>query len=75
MDFDQISSTASRVLFGLTFVLLGLSVLERIARLFDVNMLPGYTAARMLEIAMAFAIFVAVLLLRQIRQEIRKLGT
>ena len=75
MDFDQISSLASRVLFGLTFVLLGLSVLERIARVFDASVLPGYTSARMLEIAVAFAIFVAVLLLRQIREELRKPGS
>ena len=75
MDYDQISSVASRVLFALTFVLLGVSVLERIARVFDASIVPGYDAARMLEIAVAFAVFVAVLLLRQIREELRKPST
>jgi hypothetical protein len=75
MDYDQISSITSRVLFALTFVLLAASVLERIARIFGASLVPGYDAARLLEIAVAFAIFVAVLLLRQIREELRKPGT
>ena len=75
MNMDQISSLLSRTLFGLAFLLLALAVLERLVREFGYTMVGGaFTGGRLLEIATALAVFVIVLLLRQIRESLSGSG-
>ena len=73
MSLDQLSSIAARVLFALALLLLVLAVLERLAFAFGYTIVGStITGGRMLEIAATFAVFVIVLLLRQIREALKQ---
>jgi hypothetical protein len=72
---DAFASMVSRVFFLVAFVLLGLSVFEALANLRDYTILRGtYTAGRLLEFAAILLIFVMAILMRQVREELRKRG-
>ena len=75
MDSDKLMSMVSRVFFFGAFVLLALAVFEALARLFAYTVLRGtYTSGRLLELAGILLIFVIAILLRQVRDELRKTG-
>lgn len=68
MDLDKLSSIAERVGFVLAFVLAAVAVVAKAA-----NVEPmGYSPWHLLELAVVVLIFVVAVLLRQIRQELRK---
>jgi hypothetical protein len=74
MTLEKSNSMASRVLFLAAFVLLAVALVEKAVNL------VGYTfvrqistgAGRLLEFAAIFLIFVIALLLRQIREELKR---
>jgi hypothetical protein len=73
MDLQQTTSTVSRLFFAVSFLLLGLAVLEKMANLFGYTILrETYGPARLLEFAVILLVFVVALLLRQIREELRR---
>jgi hypothetical protein len=73
MNFNKLSSVMSRIVVVAAFVLVGSAVIEYAANLLGYTILrdaPG--AGRMIEIAAALLVIVIALLLRQIRDELRK---
>lgn len=73
MSLDTLNSLASRASFFVAFVCLGFAVLEWVVNIFGYTILRGtYSAGRMLEFAAVFMVFVMTLLLRQLREELRK---
>ena len=73
MTFEKMISMASRLFFLVAFVLLGLSVIERIANAADYTIMPGrFSAGRLLEIAVVLLVFVIAIQLREIRLELKK---
>jgi hypothetical protein len=77
VDFQRTMSLVSRVLFVSSFLLLAVAVLERITNGFGYTFLgaTGYAASRLLEFAVILLVFVIALLLRQIREEMKRLKT
>jgi hypothetical protein len=71
MDIEKMTSLASRVFFGIAMLALMLGALEKIANMLNYTFLRSYTPERMLEISVAFALFILVFLVRQIRQDLR----
>ena len=73
MNIQQISSLANRGLFVGAFVLLALAVVEWVTNLAGYTLLRGvYSAGRLMEFAAILLIFVITLLLRQMRDEVKK---
>ncbi len=73
MNVDKLSSVICRVFFFASFLLLGLAVLDRLFNWFGYTILAGsYSPGRMLQFAGTFLIFVIALLLREVREEIRR---
>ena len=73
MNLAKLNSLGSRLFFVAALVLFAIAVLERAARVMGCTILQGsYTAGRMLEFSALLVIFVIALLLRQIREELRK---
>lgn len=71
MDIDKSTSLASRVFFVIAVLALALGILEKIANLAGYTITQNYTPERLLDISVAFAMFILVFLVRQIRQEMR----
>jgi hypothetical protein len=71
MMLDRIMSLVCRVFFVLAFGALVLGIVEKIANLAGYTLTRGYQPPRLLEIAVSLAVLVIVLLLRQIREELR----
>ncbi|MBI1723048.1 MAG: hypothetical protein HYR48_03985 [Gemmatimonadetes bacterium] len=73
MDFDKLSSQASRVFFTAAFTLFTVAVIQWFLSWFHLSLFGRtYTPGRLLEFAVISLIFVIALLLRQIREELRK---
>ena len=73
MNFNKISSIVSRIVVTGAFVLIGLAVIEYVANLLGYTVLRDvYTPGRLVELAAASLVIVIALLLRQIRDELRK---
>jgi len=73
MNLNRLVSWLSHVLAAVAFLLLALGVVERFANWFGYTVVnQKYTPGRLVEFAAAFAIFVMALLLRQLREEMRK---
>jgi hypothetical protein len=66
----QLSSTASRVLFGVSVVLAGLAIWEKAANLFGLHLsfLGQYSPSRLLELTAVALLFVIAIQLREIKQ-------
>ena len=71
--FDKISSVVSRIFFVCAFLLLSLAFLDKILGLvgWQLSQLP-YEAGRLLEFAAILLIFVIALILRQMRELLKK---
>ena len=66
---------APRILFVVAIALVGLGVIEWVLRPFGFTVVgQAYTPGRLLEFGVGAVVFVAALLLRQIRDELRKAG-
>ncbi len=73
MDIAKLNSLVSRLFFATALVLLAISVLKKAASLMGHTILGGYyTAGRLFELSTLLVIFVIALLLRQIREELKK---
>ena len=73
MNLDKLNSLVCRVFFAVAAILTAIAVLEKIINFAGYTILQGfYTAARLLELAAIFSIFVMVLLLRQVREELKR---
>ena len=70
---DKLTSIFSRIFFAVALILLGIAVLQRIVRLFDPDaMWFGYDPGRLFEFSGIFLLFVLTLILRQIRELLKK---
>jgi len=73
MNLNRLASLLNHILALVAFLLLFLGILEWVANALGYTLVhQAYRAGRLLELAAIFAIFVATLLLRQLREEIRK---
>ncbi len=73
MNFDRLNSIANQVFFVGGFALLGLAFVEGIVNVFGYTIVrTAYTPGRILEFSASALLFVVVLLLRQIREHLRK---
>jgi len=73
MGSDKLFSLVSRVFFFGAFALLLIAVIEVIANASSYTILGGsYTGGRLLEFAVILLVFVMAILLRQIRDELRR---
>lgn len=66
----------ARLFFFTSFLLLAIAVVERFVNLFGFTMLGSgqYTPGRLLEFAGVMLLFVMALLLRQVREGLKKTG-
>ncbi|MFX1589128.1 MAG: hypothetical protein ACFFC1_13325 [Promethearchaeota archaeon] len=71
--FEKLTSIFNRIFFGVALIFFGISVLEWIVRLFgsDVRWF-GYDPGRLFEFSGIFLLFAITLLLRQIRELLKK---
>lgn len=70
---DKLNSLVSRVFFSISFVLIAIALLDRFLNFFGYTILMGgYTSGRMLEFAGIMLTVVIALLLRQIREGLKK---
>ena len=73
MNLATFNSLSSRVFVIGAFVLLALAILEKVVHLFGYTLLREfYSPGRLLEFAAVGLLFVVVLLLRQIREDLKK---
>lgn len=72
MDINKVSSVASRVFTAAAVILFVAGVVEWILARLGVSLWLGYMPNRFLELAAYSLVPVTVLLLRQIRQDLRK---
>lgn len=73
MNLDRLGSLLSHVFSVVAFVLLALGVVQWLANVLGYTILNQvYRPGRLMELAAIYAVFVVALLLRQVRQEIRK---
>ncbi|MDP3774573.1 MAG: hypothetical protein Q8Q85_09935 [Gemmatimonadales bacterium] len=76
MDIDKLNAVATRVFFWAAFLLFALAVFEWTLSWMGRSLLQRmYLPGRLLEFAAICLIFVIALLLRQVRQELKKSGT
>ena len=76
MSIDKLSSVISRIFFFSAFLLVALAVLDRLLNSFGYTILRGpYTPGRLLLYAGTFMIFVVALLLREVREELKRRPT
>ena len=74
MDLEKLNSIVYRILFFGSFLLLAVAVLEFVLNWFGYTVLQaiGYTAGRLLQLAALLLTFVLAILLRQVRDELKK---
>ena len=74
MNIESISSIVSRLFFLTSFVLVSAAVTEWTVNLLGYTLFRqwAYTAGRLLEFAAILLVFVIALLLREVRDELRK---
>lgn len=73
MNRNALYRRFSRTLFFIAFVTLCIAFLEYFANLFGFSVIrEAYTPGRMLELSAALLLFVIAILLRQIRNTLRK---
>lgn len=70
MKLDQLSSLICRLLFLVAGVTLALGIFEKLANIGGKTITRTYTPERLLEITVAVAVLIMVLLLRQIRERL-----
>ena len=73
---NQLTSTASRLLFGAAVIMAGLAVLEKLANFvgYTLTFLGNYGPSRLLELSAVALLFVISMQLREIKQGGKSLG-
>ena len=73
MEIAKLNSRVCRFFFATALVLFAISVVEKVASLMGYTILgKSYTPGRLFELATLLVIFVIALLLREIREELKK---
>jgi len=73
MNLSKLNSLGCRLFFVTALALLGIAVLEKAANLIGYTIVgEAYMAGRLFELSTLLVIFVIALLLRQIREELKK---
>lgn len=74
MNLEKMNSIVSRIFFFGSFLLLAIAVLEHAVNVFGYTILQAtpYTAGRLLNFAGVSLMFVLALLLRQVREQVKK---
>lgn len=72
MNLDKSLSLVCRLLFLILSISLVLGIVEKAANLNGQTLIRVYTPERLLELAVAAAVIIIVLLLRQIRERLPK---
>ena len=72
MNVDKWSSIGSRLCFAVALILFVVGVVEWILQRLHVGFWPGYDAGRLIEGGVMFLVPVITVLLREIREELRK---
>jgi hypothetical protein len=72
MSFDKFASLVSRIFVAGAFLLLGLAAIEFVSNLLGYTLMRQYRPGRLIELAAALTVVVIALLMRQIREELRK---
>lgn len=73
MGMDKLNSIVSRIFFFVAFFLLLIAILERVVLQFGYTILQAtYTPGRLMELSAILLIFVVAMLLRQVREELKK---
>jgi hypothetical protein len=73
MNYGKFASVLPRLFVGGAFLLVLVATVEYISNLFGYTVLRhAYSAGRLIELAAALTVIVIALLLRQIREELRK---
>jgi hypothetical protein len=74
MIYDRLNSIVCRVFFGLAFVIVALGALEKVVNLTGYTILRSYsyTPRRLFEFAAILCIIVIALLLRQVREQLKR---
>jgi hypothetical protein len=75
MSLDKLSSAFSRVFFVVSFALLVLAIIEKVANVAGYTVMRSYSAPRLLELSATMMIFVIALLLRQVREAMKQRRT
>lgn len=78
MNLEQMNSITCRILFFGSFLLLGIAVLEHVVNQFGYTIAivrATHTPGQLLEWATVLLMFLFALLLRQVREEVKKLKT
>ena len=75
MNLDQLNSLVARLFFVGAFLLLCVAVVERINNFFGYTLPLGYTPGRLLEFAAVLLIFIIAILVRQVRDQLRRSGS
>jgi hypothetical protein len=70
---ERVLSVAMRLLFIVAFILFAVAVVEALANAFGYTITRGtYSGGRLLEFAVVFSVLVVTLLLRQIRDQLKR---
>ncbi len=73
MNIDKWSSAMSRIFFFASLLLVLIAIIDRFVNLFGYTVLgSSYTAGRILQFSGTLLIFVLAVLLREVREELRK---
>ena len=73
MNYNSVTSVLYRIFAVATFALLGLAAIEAVVKEYKYTIVhERYEPGRLVELAAMSAIFAIALLLRQIREELRK---
>ncbi len=73
MNYDKVTSLLSRIFVVAVFALVAVAAIEEIANLSGYTVLhEAYRPGRLLELAAALAVIVIALILRQIRDDLRR---
>jgi hypothetical protein len=73
MNSEKINSVVSRLFFAGSFLMLATAVFEKLANLSGYTIVRGtYEPSRLLELAAILLLFVIAMLLRQVREALRR---
>jgi hypothetical protein len=75
MNYDRLASLVSRAFVFGAFVLIAVGVIEYLANMFGYTVIGlAHTPSHLIELGAALTVIVIALLLRQIREQLRKSG-
>lgn len=73
MTIDKLTSIVCRLFFGVAFLLLAVAVLEKIVNICGYTIMDqAYKPSQLLGLATCLMVFVAALMLRQVKEGLKK---